>query len=84
MTAGQRERVESAIRLLTLIEGNADSTSYLNSMESIDRRRVAMRDAARAARRELELGFGMLWLPTIGGPRRRDGSTIDAPRQRSR
>jgi hypothetical protein len=76
MTAGQRSRVEQVIQVLDLIAGSADNLSCLDSCEAIDKRRVAIREAAIRARRELEVGFRLLWLPDFAGPRRRDGAPI--------
>lgn len=72
----QLTRVQSALRMLTLIEGNADSTSYLESLETIDKRRCAIREAATQAISDLEFACGLSWLPNMGGPTRRDGTPL--------
>ena len=76
MTPHQRARVEHVIQMLNLIEGSADTLSYLDSCEAIDMRRVAIREAAYKARKDLALCFRLLWLPDLRGPRRRDGTRI--------
>jgi len=70
------QAVEKVIRLLTLIEGTADTLSCLDSYEAIDTRRMAIRDAARDAALELESEFGLHWIPDPKGPTRRDGTPI--------
>lgn len=72
----QRTRMRNALRLLTLIEGTADSTSYLESCEGIDKKRVAIRESATQAIMDIELAFHLHWYIPDGGPTMRDGTPL--------
>jgi len=80
----QYAKLQNALRLLNLIEGTADSTSFLDSCETIDKRRIAIREAATEAIRDLEVAFRVHWCLPNGGPKRRDGTPLSRRRRASK
>ena len=61
--------VKNALTQLFLIAAAVDAKTPLQYIETADKVRVAIRDAAGSATRELELAFRLLWVPPLGNHR---------------